>query len=75
MAILDQACIQGKTVFFPQSLKRVYALEVGQEIKIPNGWGHTALIMAGTEVIGYCCIKDKFDAHNNWAGKEIDTSH
>jgi len=58
MAIMDQAFVQGKTVFFPQSIKRIYELSEGQTIAIPNGWGHTALVMQGSDIIGYCCIKD-----------------
>lgn len=59
MAIMDQAVVNGCTVFFPQALKRIRALKPGQEIAIPNGWGHTALIVEGSEIIGYCCLKNK----------------
>ena len=74
MAIMDHALVQGQTVFFPQSLKRIYSLESNQEIKIPNGWGHTALVFQGADIIGYCCIKNKFDCVGNYS-KVIDSNH
>jgi hypothetical protein len=57
MAIMDQALVNGVTVFFPQSIKRVYKLEEGQAIAVPNGWEHTALVMTGSDIVGYCCIR------------------
>jgi len=39
MAIMDQAVVQGQTVFFPQSIKRINTLSEGQTIAIPNGVG------------------------------------
>lgn len=59
MAIMDQATINGHTVFFPQSIKRVYELASGQEIAVPNGWGQTALVVQGSDIVGYCCIKNQ----------------
>ena len=59
MAIMDQAVLNGQTVFFPQSIKRVFELSPGQSVAIPNGWAHTALVIQGPEIIGYCCIKDQ----------------
>jgi predicted RNA-binding Zn-ribbon protein involved in translation (DUF1610 family) len=58
MAIMDKAVVNGSTVFFPQDIKRIFTLEPGQEIKVPNGWGHTALVYQGSDIIGYCCKED-----------------
>lgn len=58
MAIMDQACVNGSTVFFPQAIPRVRELSQGQTVKVPNGWAHTALVFQGPEVIGYCVLKD-----------------
>lgn len=68
MAIMDQAVVSGKTIFFPQSLKRVYSLEAGQTIHYPNGWQYTALVMNGESVEGYCYLKKP-------GQKEIDSSY
>lgn len=54
---MDQAVVNGHTVFFPQDIKLIRALEAGQSIAVPNGWAHTALVMQGSDIVGYCVIR------------------